>query len=95
MTPPILILRDAKPGRFDIRWRFDLRHPLGEESVPLAVRTSRSGVLVDVQQLGSLADAVEYPPEVTEAISVRVFEELARVKLAASLRDERETRWAA
>lgn len=91
MTTPTLILRDAKPEKFWIRWQFEAASEL------LTVQTTTTGTVVDVQRLGAVD--YEWAPsgELVHALSARVAEELARVRLIDALSESqrRDRRWAA
>jgi hypothetical protein len=85
-----LILVDLRPVENSIRWRFDYRR--AHDDVPLVVRSTRNGVLTDVQRLATAA----LPAGVVEALTVRIGEELARLRDAVAWTDrnrDRARRW--
>ena len=79
-----LVLRDVRVDRFDLRWEF--RACLPDPKV-LVVRSTRNGLITDVQQLGPVHKEIELPPEMVGAISERITEELVRARLVAILQN--------
>jgi len=79
-----LILRNVEADSADgrtLKWTFGLRHDDG--TIVVVVRSTRSGIVTDLQQLGGVDR--QCPPSAVETIAERIAEELARARLAGVL----------
>jgi hypothetical protein len=92
VTGPALVLHDVgtEPSGSRLRWKFELRQQHERPRLVLA-RSTRNGLVTNLQQLGPVTE-IGWSAEVVQAISERIIEELARVKLASALGNAHERR---
>jgi len=84
-----VFLVDVDTADLGLRWKLRVGPSL------LVARSTRNGVITDVQRLGPAHGQPDLPPDILELISMHITQEIARVKLAALLSEPRRDRWAA
>jgi hypothetical protein len=83
-TSARLVLRNVEADSADgrvLKWTLDLRHD--DSSLVVVARSTRSGLVTDLQQLGGVER--EWPARTVETIAERIAEELARARIATVL----------